>query len=466
MLNQPRRTIRALIEQRIGLAQTLQERVNLDGVLDDLSGGNLEVFARTLQMSATSDPPWQQLIKALVIGETYFLRNRAHFDLLRSTILPDIRARQPYSLNLWSAGCATGEEPYSLAITLREALPDFSRWTIHLLGTDLNHYALQAAERGVYRNWSFRHTEKDFQARYFSPVDNSWQLVPLIRDMVTFRQHNVLDLPPVARLDVIFCCNVLLYFEKSQVYTVEDRLFDILNPGGWLILGQAEALQFKRERWTTHIFPGAVVYQKPVGEMQLAYYHAITPQVHRPTSTGHNQTPPFIPPSPALVQTTYAEAVQLMRLKNYAAAEQMLNAILSQMPDNGAAHVLMGCLLANRGSLPQAHEQLDRALQLDGLQADAHYLKGVLFLESAQTDAALDSLRAALYCRRGHPLAATILGHLYMQSGDDLRAERVWKEALDGLRDLAPQTPVSDLSDLTAEGVSEFLSEQLKLLED
>ncbi len=155
-----------------------------------------------------------------------------------------------------------------------------------------------------------------------------------------------------------------------------------------------------------------------------------------------------------------------MRVKHYQAAEQMLNNILAQSPDNGAARVLMGCLLANRGDIQQAHTELDRVLQTDALQADAHYLKGVLYLEDEQTDAARESFRAAIYCRRGHPLAATILGNLYLQAGDERRAKSVWAEALDTLRHLAPQTPVSDLSDLTAEGVSEFLSEQIKLLND
>lgn len=470
MPTQPQKTLRTLIEQRIGLAQVLQQRVNLDAVLDDLSHGDPEGFTRQLQTSTESARPWQQLIRALVIGETYFFRNRTHFDLLRSTILSDIRARHlqqnNLNLNIWSAACATGEETYSIAIALRETLPDLARWNIRLIGTDLNHDALQAARQGIYRNWSFRQTEREFQEQYFRRVEGGLQLAPLIRGMATFREHNLLTAPPMRQIDLIFCCNVLLYFDKAQIYVVEDLMFDALNPGGWLILGQAEALQFKRDRWVTHIFPGAVVYQKPLEGMQLAYYHRIA--VEAPTLRDGQESIPsptaVHTPSPALVQTTYTEAVQLMRAKHYEAAEQMLRAILEETPGNGAARVLLGCVLANQGALPQAHAQLDQVLRLDALQADAHYLKGVLYLENQEMEAARDALRAALYCRRGHPLAAMILGHLYMQGEDDRRAERLWTEALEGLRDLAPQTPVSDLSDLTAEGVSEFLSDQLRQL--
>jgi chemotaxis protein methyltransferase CheR len=462
---QPQNVIHALIEERIGLVQSVQRRINLESVLDELADGDAEAFVRDLQTSPDSAPSWQRLIRALTIGETYFFRNRAHFDLLKSTILPDIRARRQDDLrfNIWSAACATGEEAYSIAITLREAMLDLPQWAVHLMGTDLNGYALASAQEAVYRSWSFRHTENDFRERYFTPVENGLRLIAPVREKVVFRQHNLLNPPPMSQIDLIFCCNVLLYFEKSQVYRVEDRLFDALNPGGWLILGQAEALQFKRERWATHIFPGAVIYQKPLDGMQTAYYHRAAAET-RPIEHAESQ-PETSLPSPALLQTAYAEAVRLMRMKQYDAARQMLQNILTQSPDNEAAHILLGCLLANRGELPDAHAQIDHALRLDGLQADAHYLKGVLFLEKQDTDAAVEALRAALYCHRGHPLAATILGHLYAQAGDERRAQRTWEEALDYLHDLAPETPISDLSDLTAEGVSEFLSEQIRLLD-
>ncbi len=300
--------IRALIEQRLGLAQVLQERVNLDAVLADLSGGDLDALTRQLQDVPDNAPAWQELIRALLIGETYFLRNRAHFDLLKSTILPDITARRRkahnLSLNIWSAGCATGEEAYSIAITLRDALPDLSAWNLRLVGSDLNQHALQMAQRAIYRNWSLRHTESEFQQRYFTPIDQTFQLIPLIRNMVTFRQHNLLERPPLPQADIIFCCNVLLYFDKAQVYTVEDSLYEALSPGGWLILGQAEALQFKRERWATHIFPGAVVYQKPLGATQMTYYHTLVPEVRRSVVEKRDRSLDALPisrPSPALV---------------------------------------------------------------------------------------------------------------------------------------------------------------------
>lgn len=462
MSTQSRNQIKDLIEGRLGLAHHFQGRAYLDSVLDDLAHNELESFAAELQHD--SQTAWQRLIQALVIGETYFFRNRSHFDLLRTTILPEIitrhRQQHHHALNIWSAGCATGEETYSLAITLYETLTDLANWHIRLIGSDVNRQALAAAEQGIYRNWSFRQTERQFQGQYFNALESGLQIKAFIRDKVSFLPHNLLDGNLLTGLDLIFCCNVLLYFEKSRVFEVEERFFEALQPGGWLILGQAEAIQFKRERWTMHIFPGAVAYQKPLtGNDANIHYNWGTPAPH-PT------TPPpeaDKPASNALTQTTYAEAIRLMRTKQYPAAEAMLNTILLQNPGHAAARILFGSLLANRQDFDAAHAQLKHALQLDALQADAHYLKGVLFLETEQNDEAADALRAALYCQRGHPLAAMILGHLYLQQGDQHKARRTWAEALDSLRDLAPQTPVSDLSDLTAESLHDFLEDQLSI---
>lgn len=458
--------ISVLIEQRTGMAQGAQSPANLEAVLRELGGDNPEDFLHTLAYSSETAAPWQALLNALFIGETYFLRNRAHFNLLRQNILPEMITRQRTNahpqLSIWSAGCASGEETYSLAITLFEALTDLPRWTVRLIGTDINSHALGTAEQGIYRNWSFRHTDPVFQQQYFLPLEKGWQLKPFIREMVTFRQRNLLIGPPIPQVDVIFCCNVLLYFEEVSVKRAEEMLYEALSPGGWLILGQAEALRFDRERWITHLFPGAVMYQKPLRSergLQPAVHH-ITP-VPNPARNINGGTQ--IEAAPAM---DYQSAVSALRLKQYDDAERILADILRHDANNVPARVLMGCVLGNRRAIPEAQRQLDEVLRLDGLQADAHYLKGVLCMESQQSEAAMAAFRSALYCQRGHPLAAMLLGHLYLKAGKTARARRVWQEAVNALEKIPPTQTVSDLSDWTAEGISEFLSDQIQLLEN
>lgn len=445
-----------LIEQRTGLAVSAQFPTNLETIFNDIAQGNLARLVQVLHESPETAPIWQKLLQTLAIGETYFFRYQPYFQLLKNYILPALisqRYRLPVPrLNIWSAGCATGEEPYSIAITLQENIPDLQRWAVQLVGTDINLRALQAAQDGIYRRWAFRHTSTDFQSRYFDPAVGGIQLKSSIRKMVSFRHHNLLTAPPLTSLDVIFCCNVLIYFRQAAVEYIETMLYDALVPGGWLVLGQAEMLRFGRDRWTTHIFPDAVAYQKPATPGTPTKKH--TRPLPAAVATASSTTPP-----------TYSDAVQAVRRKDYDSADRILSKILEQNPTYAPAHVLIGSIFANRQALPEAHLHLDRALRLDSLQADAHYLRGLLHLELGKADAAREALRAALYCKRGHTLAAMILGHLHAQRGENDRARHIWEEALHVLSGLAPDMPVSDISDITAGAASAFISAQLQQLQ-
>lgn len=446
-----------LIEQRTGLASGVLSPPHLETTLRDLSKGNLPGLVDELQSESEFEPTWQRLFRSLVIGETYFFRNRAHFDLLRASLLPDIitrrRSHNTLQLNIWSAGCSTGEEAYSIAITVQELVGDLTRWNFRLVGTDMNRSALDTAERAIYRNWSFRHTDDAFQKAYFTPLANALQVNQAIRERVVFRQSNLLDGPPMPQCDVIFCCNVLLYFADEYIRRVEDLLFNALAPGGWLVLGPAEALRFSRERWTTHIFPGTVVYQKPVAhDTTTLYYDRPALKKSAPLTTAPNTT----------IRPLYEQAVQAVRTKHYDDARRLLDNLVTQNPNDVAAWVLLGCVFANRGALPEAYAQVETALSLDAMHADAHYLKGVFLFEERKFDAARDALRAALYCQRGHPLAGMILGQIYARNVEIEKARRLWAETIKLLDKLPLDMPVSDLSDLTARNVRDFLQKNLK----
>lgn len=467
MLNQQSATLlqkaSALIEERTGLSCHAQMRVNLEAILTDLGAGDLPAFIKSLRYSPESAPGWQRLMRALVIGETYFFRNRAHFHLLGELILPDLAARGRKNLNIWSAGCATGEETYSIAMTLHERLPDLGGRTIHLIGSDINNHAISAARGAVYRPWAFRQTDSGFRTQYFDPVEGGFHVKPFIRALASFRQANLLAGPPLPQMDIIFCCNLLIYFEESAVDRAEEMLFHALSPGGWLILGQAEALRSRRDRWRTHIFPGAVAYQKPVIPTSAPTVWQNKPRHNAENGQDDGAITP-VTPIKIIQPQSYHDAVKHFRAEHADKAEIILSDILAQQPNHAAAHVLAACIFANRGALREAHSHLDNALQLDSLQADAHYLKGVLRLEDGDDQAAVEAFRSALYCQRGHPLAAMILGSLYLRKGENGRARRTWEEAIGVVDGLSPAAPVCDLSDMTAESVMSFLSSQLEAL--
>jgi len=456
--NSPIDDISGLIEQRTGLAARVQFGDDLQPLLETLAQGDLPAYLDKMRSARETDPVWQAVIKALTIGETYFMRDKAHFQTLRTHILPPLiaarRQKNAPELNIWSVGCASGEEPYSMAMTLHEMIPDLAQWTIRLVGTDLNAAALNVARRGIYRKWAFRHTDIDFQNLYFDQATDGLQIKPFIREMVTFRHANLLAGSPLPQVDIILCRNVLLYFSYPQACQVETMLLDALTPGGWLLLGQSETIRHNRDNWQTHLLPNMPIYQKPASAISK-FVGLVTPQSSIP-----------FPKTPtrsdlAVASATYEVAVRAIQNEDYDQAEQLIAELLITEPGSAPAHTLMVCVFASRKDYAQAHKIVDTALRLDPLLADAHYLQALLYLEEDHVEEALKSLKAALYCQRNHPLASHTLGNLQAKSGDLPGAIRNWENARRAITMLMPDSPVSDISDITAGRLSTLLVAQL-----
>lgn len=444
----------ALIEDRIGIAVHAQFRETLYELLMLLEKDNVQGYINQLAASRETDPVWQTLVNALTIGETYFLRDRAHFHALKAHILPELiqkrRDEGLLYLNIWSVGCATGEEPYSVAITLRELLSDIHRWAIELIGTDLNAQALRIARRGVYRKWAFRHTDLDFQGRYFDPAPDGLMIKPDIQQMVTFRHANLFAGPPLPKFDLILCRNMLIYFSSQHARQAEQLLHHALVPGGWLLLGHAETIRHEREKWITHMFPGMPAYQRPIntatGEFRL----------HVPLV---NRQPNKLNGNAALM---YDAAITALQQESYSKAEAIITDLLDAQPDHAAAHTVLAYVLANRNHQKEAHEHIDLALKLDPLLANAHYLRAMLFMEDGKTSESAESLRSALYCQRNHPLASFVLGNIHARAGEFSKANRYWENARRAVASLKPDSPVSDISSITAGQLDGLVKEQIQ----
>jgi chemotaxis protein methyltransferase CheR len=179
----------------------------------------------------------EELKDRLTVGETYFMREPAHFELLRATIVPERLAARPGPLRVWSAGCASGEEPYSVAIALDEMdLLDHAR----IVGTDLSERALDRARAGRYGRWSLRRCGDEERAAWFEADGSRWQLRDRYRDAVQWRLSGLLDGPPAGAFDVALCRNVLIYLTGDAIRAAAAALHDGLNPGGWLLVGASD----------------------------------------------------------------------------------------------------------------------------------------------------------------------------------------------------------------------------------
>jgi chemotaxis protein methyltransferase CheR len=204
-----------------------------------------------LYQALVADLPavWDIVVDALTVCETHFFRHAQQFEGLRDHVLQPLiaerRRRGDLSLRLWSAGCASGEEAYSLAILLQEMLSDWANWRLDILGTDLNQHSLDRAQQAVYRDWSFREAfAQQRRQQYFHQQDAQFILRENVRGMVRFRICNLVEdctplFPDGRKLDVIFCRNVILYFGANVRRWVYQRLYEALAPGGYLIGGPA-----------------------------------------------------------------------------------------------------------------------------------------------------------------------------------------------------------------------------------
>jgi chemotaxis protein methyltransferase CheR len=216
---------------------------------------------RWLMSAPLSQSQAEVLASHLTVGETYFFREKRVFEALEHRLLADLIASRSHGerrLRIWSAGCSTGEEPYSVAILLKEMVPDLDRWNVTILGTDINARALGKASDGVYGEWSFRGMAAGPREKYTRKVGARYALRPDVARMVTFAYHNLVEdaYPSVANntnaMDVILCCNVLMYFTREVAQRVVDGLRNALVDGGWLLEARILAVADVVEAMGTH----------------------------------------------------------------------------------------------------------------------------------------------------------------------------------------------------------------------
>lgn len=209
-----------------------------------------------------------ELLDTVTTNETYFFRELNQLEAFQKEILPELARRNAASrkLRIWSAGCSTGEEPYTLAIMLRET-GLFTGWTVDITGTDISQRVLRTARKSVYAPSSFRSTDDGYLSRYFHQTeDGKYQLDDSIRSMVHFGHLNLMDekkMGVIGECDIVMCRNVIIYFDKSAKARVINSFFNKLAPGGYLLLGHSESLMNLTTVFKLRHLTRVMVYQKP-----------------------------------------------------------------------------------------------------------------------------------------------------------------------------------------------------------
>ena len=328
----------------------------------------------------------ETLASHLTVGETYFWREPASFELLEREILPPLlasRSAGPRTLRLWTAGCCTGEEAYSLAMSCLRAVPDLPAWNVAILATDINPRFLAKARAGVYSDWSFRGAPAWLHDRFFRPAsDGRLAIEPAAQRLVEFAYLNLArDTYPSLHnhthaVDVIFCRNVLMYFTAELQQRVVASFHDCLVDGGYLVVSPAEAEASHFPQFVVENQGECIVFRKSAAV-------AIAPQpeaVPLPDEPVESVTPtPEVPPAPVPALAALARARSEANQGCLAEALQWCQRATAEDRTNPATYFLAAAIHLELGQLPEALAALRRVLFLDPDSALAHHALGGVY---------------------------------------------------------------------------------------
>ena len=267
--------IRRQLRQTVGIAIELDKLHTIENRLEPLAqlAGMKSVPDLIEYYRTTRDPAlWRQIVEAMTTNETYFFRDRKPFNLFREQMLPRLleARRVQRHLRIWCAACSTGQEPYSLAMVLDEEARHLKGWKVEIIATDLSEAVLATARAGLYSQFEVqRGLPVTLLLRYFTREGERWRINEALRSRVQFRPQNLLaDFRELGSFDVIFCRNVLIYFDAATKSDVLGKLRRVVRPDGYMVLGAAETVLGLSPEWVPHPQQPAMVV--PLGSPALA----------------------------------------------------------------------------------------------------------------------------------------------------------------------------------------------------
>ena len=443
--------LRDYLRRTAGLEFDESRRTGLASIVDDRlrASGRPSV---TSYLEALGEPQCgperQRLLDAVTIQETHFHRARPQIEALRTQILPDLlgtAARHGREVVVWSAGCSTGEEPFTLAMLMLEVAQQIANPPpMRVVGTDVSTAALQVAGAATYSGRTIDLAEPDAVQRWLiKEADGTYVVKDEVRQLVQFAHHNLVTDPPpfaAASVDLVVCRHVTIYFSRDTTRSLVSRFRDVLSPTGWLLMGPAESLWQVSDAFALQPVGEAFAYRSRTseGSRQRPTAKALRPPAATPVSAArtaaptrrHATTVPGSPragtssparaaggplakatttagPVPAGTATTPAAAINAAQAAfdtgAYSQAAQLACDALAADPVSSDAYLLLGHARLNQGDNPGAVEPLQRAVFLDPLAGHAHFLLAVALSAAGRHQQAAPAYRAAATTLPGVP---------------------------------------------------------------
>lgn len=465
-------SVRSIVYQRFGLVfSELQTSSLIKSVHTAASKFKIEKkpeeVLKWLELSAANQEAMDELARHLTIGETYFFRERAAIDLLRDQLIPDFRRQdgKDRTFRIWSAGCSSGEEPYTLAIVLSEAMKLSGPFKFEILATDINPNALEKARIGRYSDWSFRETSTDYKEKYFTYKDKLFEISEDIKKLVHFRKFNLKTFADSNELifshpfDAIFCRNVLMYFDVPVIRKIGNAFYRNLNENGWLIASQVELNDdffpdFQKKAFCNGFFYRKQTdFQKDTIQPDVKNHFAIQKKnvFSKSRSTviragietnrlSKNKDSAVKAPSFRIKLDSKPEKIVSKRLTDTSVSKEIIDSVTSD-------EILS---LANSGSFDQALKLSNDILSKEPENTSIRFIQALILIESGLTAAAESVLTQLLYLDPHHLAAQYSLAGLLKKAGKDKQSKKQIGNLINELEKYDDESIIQGLEGMTA----------------
>jgi chemotaxis protein methyltransferase CheR len=414
--------------RRDSLSYSLAERMRAVGA------PTVEAYLDVLRAARGRDE-MQALLNEVTIQETHFFRNPPQFRALRQHVLPQIvkaAAAGERRIRVWSAGCSTGEEPYSVAMLLRELLPLTDGWDISIVATDISTRALDAARAGRYGSRALSVADPADVARWFLRDGDEYVVRPEVRELVTFRHHNLVTAPPPGEaLDLVLCRNVTIYFSRETTRTLMTRLHDSLRDGGYLFLGHSETLWQVSDRFRLVTLGDAFVYRREPPEA-VPDRRTVLPD-RRGGADGLPAGGDRRTGEPERRRSTAWEVLTKPRSLPFTRPPRPAEPAPGSEPEPAADPVEAIHAALRGGGYARAAELAGELAEREPMRADAHYLRGLALANLGRDAEALVSLRKAVYVDPDAGFAHFLLAGALARLGNPAAAARAYRAAAETL---------------------------------
>jgi chemotaxis protein methyltransferase CheR len=385
------------------------------------------------------------LVTGITVGETYFFRDQQQMALLKNNVLPQLikrkRDQQSLTLRIWSAGCASGEEIYTIAMLLLELIPDIDQWTIKLLATDINTKSLQKAMTGVYSEWSMRSIPEQYKKTYFQQVKKNYTISSNIRECVTFDYVNLNEecYPSLFNgtnsQDLILCRNVLIYFDNDNSIKLIKRLNASLLLGGYLMLGASDPINIHDTDFIFHHEKG-ILFSRPL------------------ESTNPISTP--VPPLPLISiepQRKRIDPPKIIMPQKTKKSEVVVEQSLTEKAIDAA----------NKGKLDEAKRLCEEGFKIDPTNKLNYFTHALTSLELNQLDDAEISFRKSIFLDNQFVVGHFQLGLLLLRKNQQVSGKKHIQNALTIAESKNPEALVEGSPQLCYQQLADILRNELHL---